>query len=101
MGVDDDGDVALRLEKLHHVFAFASELGPAGGGVGILFEAAEAAAFEFEIDLAEFVAGGFEDFELLAVESDSGRTVDERLAEDGEEGVGEGHGVRRVSWSAK
>ena len=101
MGVDDDGEVALRFEELHYVFALAGELGPAGGGVGILFEAAEAAAFEFEIDLAEFVAGGLDNFELCGVEVDGRRAVDEGLAEDGEEGVGEGHGVRRVSWSAK
>lgn len=91
MRVDDDGDVALRFEELHYVFTLASELGPAGGGVGILFEATEAAAFEFEVDLTEFVAGGFEDFEFLTVEGDGGGGVDEGLAEDGEEGVGEGH----------
>ena len=87
----DDGEVALRLEKLHYVFAFAGELRPAGGGVGILFEAAEAAPFKFEVDLAEFVARSFENFEFLAVKSDRGRTVHERLAKDRKNSVFEGH----------
>jgi hypothetical protein len=50
-GVADCGDVAAGDEELHDLGAFTGEGGPSRGSCGVLLEAADALAGEFEIDL--------------------------------------------------
>jgi len=95
--VDDDREVAAIFEKLHDFDALAGQDGPAGFGVGILFEGAEVAAVEAEVDLLQFLFGGGAHREGVAGNRDGARVLDHGLVEDSEQRgfeVGWGHGWR-------
>src|SRR5215467_14753297 len=49
----DDAHVAPGIQKLHHLAPLASQLRPAGFGVGILLQAAQRLPVEFKVNLAQ------------------------------------------------
>src|SRR4029077_10098175 len=70
-GVAYSGDVAAGDKELHNFCAAARELGPAGGGCGILLEAADTLAGKVEIDLGEFAFCGALYWVGIVAESDA------------------------------
>lgn len=78
-------NVAAALQELHHFFAFACDLRPAGLGFGVLLEAAEWLALEFEIDLGEFAFCGAADGVRIVADFYGLRRFEEGLLPDGDD----------------
>jgi hypothetical protein len=88
--VGDYRDVFPVFEELHDLGAFLRQLGPAGFCVGILFEAAQCASDEFEINLFQMLPRSGPHAVGFIFHGDDFQIFDERLAPNGQKNFVEG-----------
>jgi hypothetical protein len=89
--VHHDCEVAAAIEELHDALSRARELGPARFCLGVLLDAAQRVAFEFEINLPQAVCGSADGGIRHAINFGGGGTLDQDLPPDRDEGLCEGH----------